>query len=189
MSVPPKLVNHRLQLPSLESMLDEMIRRWPDGQHPDFSAADGYDRLRAAFFQFGLSLLSRLELELTKAAGKGIAAALELIQDPDYYETGKKRKKRDRERLKEWRERDEKRNREMKAEQGRRDRGDLTEEERIYALGHLAYQIHYHQKELDKLTEQKRLIETKQPFKEKPQVSFIDRDGGDDEWPDRISFD
>lgn len=186
----PKLVNHRWQLPSLEEIIDRALPAWAEGEHPDFSQPDGHARLRTAFLTFGRDLLSRLEFELTKAAGKGIAQALELIQDPEYYETVKMRRARDRERLKEWRNRDEKQSKARQEELARRERCELTEIERLHEMAHVAIQIHYHEKELRKLNERREKLDRCIPIKEKPQIADVPvDDNGDDFWPDRISFD
>jgi hypothetical protein len=180
------LVNHRWNLPSIEAMLDEMLREWEPGDHPDFSGPDGYERLRNAFCHFAHSLMRELSWHLEKAAGRGITEALALIRNPEYYETVKRRRSRAIQKGKEWRQKQEVEDKERE----RRRRGELSEEERIDELGRIACQLDYHQREIDKLTIRKSKVEGTSP------VAFVKTEpstrpnlGGEDEWPDRISFD
>jgi hypothetical protein len=55
----------------------------------------------------------------------------------------------------------------------------------------VAYQIQYHEKELRDLNERKAKLDRCIPIKEKPAITVDedDSDGGDDFWPDRITFD
>lgn len=186
-----KIVNHRRQLISLEEVVDHMLPEWPAGEHPDFSGPQGHSQLKSAFMQLGSYLLSRLSLELEKAAGKGISEALNLIQDPDYYETVKRRRARDRERQKQWRSKSDKQAIAARKDHERRERGELTEIERLHEMAHVAIQIQYHEKQLSKLSERRDLLDRCIPIKERPQIDIEDADDdrGDDFWPDRISFD
>lgn len=187
---PPSLVNHRWQLPSLEQILDDMLPQWAEGEHPDFSGPNGHARMKASFFRFGEWLLSRLHTDLEKAAGKGISEALNLVRDPDYYETVKRRRKRDREKQQEWRAKSDADSKRYQKERERRERGELTESERLHELGQLVYQISYHQNELDKLNARKSIVEHCVPVMEKPSLAVNDPDDRDsDDWADTISFD
>lgn len=171
----PKLVNHRWQLPSLEQMLDDLLPEWSEGRHPDFSGEDGYKKLRGGFQQFGESLLFQMELVLGKAAAKGISEALALIKNPDYYQTVKRRRTRETQRQKEYREQQER-------ERERRLRFEFTEQERIRELASIAYQLDYHQKEIQELTERRLKVETSVPV-------VLETAGDDNFWDDTILFD
>lgn len=183
-SEPPPLVNHRWNLPSIEDILDRLLPEWPEGEHPDFSGADGYRRMRAGFTRFAHSLLSDLYLHLEKAAGKGIHEALEMIRNPEYYETVKKRRARWLQQNKKWREQSDKESKERE----RRKRGELSEAERINELGNIAYHLHYHQEQIKKLESRKKIVENATPcsFEPEPEASprVIRNDG--DSWPDTI---
>ncbi len=184
------LVNHRWHFPSIGEMLDRQLPEWAPGNHPDFSGNDGYVKLRGAFERFGDYLLSHLSLELEKAAGKGIAQALQLIRDPDYHETVKRRNKKAIERQKEdfarqdrWRE--------------RWKRCELTQEERLNEIGRLTNELIYHEKQIKKITERKSLVESGKVLMEEvdPQPEAFkarvikNSDDDNDDWADIISFD
>src|SRR6266508_2875334 len=101
-------------------MLDDRLPEWPQGEHPDFSGPDGYHRLRQGFLKFAQSIISELSWHLGKAANKGIEEALALIQNPEYYETVKRRRARAVQQGKEWRKRAD----EKEKERERRRRGE-----------------------------------------------------------------
>ena len=184
---PPPLVNHRWHLPSVGEMLDRLLPQWDEGKYPDFSGPDGYQKLRTAFEHFADHLLSYLENDLERAAGRGIQQALRLIRDPEYHKTIRRRTKKqiqqwndERERQDRWRE--------------RWKRCEFTPEERMQEIGRIAHGLQYHQTEIEKLTERKKQVESGTVILEEvePQPeafkSRVVKDG-DDEWPDQISFD
>lgn len=140
----PKIVNHRWHLPSLDEILDHALPRWGEGQHPDFSGPDGYDRLRAALHRFAQDSMWQLSFSLEKAAAKGIEQALQLIRDPEYHKTVKRRTKRAMERHEQFMAK-------QQAERERYQRGELTLVEKLHAIGQVTYSIQYHEKELQKL--------------------------------------
>lgn len=189
---PPTLVNHRWRLPSLGEILDRMLPEWAEGAHPDFSGPEGYAKMRCAFQRFGEHLLSSLSFELEKAAGKGIAQALELIRDPEYHKTVKRRSKKEIERQKadyaqqdRWRE--------------RWKRCEFTQEERLREIGRITHELARHQTDIEKLKVRKAQVESGQVLlEEHPDVQpetfksrVIKNNGGDgdSDWPDTISFD
>lgn len=184
---PPALVNHRWNLPSIEEMVDNRLPEWAQGEHPDFSGPDGHHRLRHGFLRFAQSIISELSWHLGKAANKGIEEALALIQDPEYYETVKRRRARSVQQGKEWRKQADKDARDRE----RRKRGELSEAERINELGSIAYYLHYHQAAIKKLEERKKIVENHSPVSFEPEPKAAPRvihDDGDD-WSDTISFD
>ncbi len=188
LAVPP-LVSHRWHLPSLGEILDRMLPEWVPGKYPDFSGPDGHAKMRAAFEKFGDYLLSSLSFELEKAAGKGISQALELVRDPEYHKTVKRRTKKE---IDKW-----------NAERARQDRWrdrwkrcEFTQEERLQETGRIAYELQRHQGDIEKLKERQKLVESGQVLLEesldtqpeafKPRVI---KNGGESDWPDTISFD
>lgn len=186
----PPLVSHRWHLPSLGDILDRMLPEWEPGGHPDFSTPDGYAKMRGAFERFGDYLLSSLAFDLEKAAGKGIAQALQLILDPEYHKTVKRRSKKEIERERadfaqqdRWRE--------------RWKRCEFTQEERLQEIGRITHELQRHHKDIEKLTARKKLVESGQVLLEESEDVQPDRfkarvikdDDGDNEWPDSISFD
>ena len=188
---PPPLVNHRWNLPSIEGMVDDRLPEWKEGEHPDFSGPDGHPRLRRAFLRFAESIISELSWHLGKAANKGIEEALALIQNPEYYETVKRRRSRSIQQGKKWREQADK----DAKERERRRRGQLSEAERISELGSIAYHLHYHQEEIKKLEARKKVVEGAVPVSFEPEPEASPRvihykdDDDSDSWPNTISFD
>lgn len=139
-AAPPPLVNHRWHLPSLGVMLDRLLPEWLPGKNPDFSGSDGHAKMRAAFQQFGEYLLSSLAFELEKAAGKGISQTLQLIRDPEYHKTARRRNKKEIERQNaafaqqdRWRE--------------RWKRCEFTQDERLQEIGRIANELERHRRE------------------------------------------
>lgn len=177
---PPPLVNHRWNAPSLEQILDDYLPQWAEGKHPDFSGPDGYRRLRSGVRRFAESLLSHMEMTLEKAAAKGIAEALNLMRNPDYYQTVKRRRVRQTESEKRARQ-------EWEEEQERRRRGEFTEEERKYEIGRITRELQYHETQIVQLKERKMRVETSKPLIVESQSKSKD-DGDDDFWADTISF-
>lgn len=183
------IVSHRWHLPSLGDILDHMLPKWLPGSHPDFSGEDGYAKMRGAFESFGDYLLSSLAFELEKAAGKGISQALELIRDPEYRNTIKRRTKKEIDRQNEqfaqqarWRE--------------RWKRCEFTQEERLQEIGRIANSLEYHKREVEELDARKKQVESGRVLLEEPEPQpeafkprVIKHDDGDNDWPDTISFD
>lgn len=189
----PSLVSHRWHLPSLGEILDHMLPEWSPEDCPDFSGADGYAKMRGAFERFGNYLLSSLAFELEKAAGKGISQALELIRDPEYHKTVKRRSKKEIERQKaDFAQQDRWRDRWKRCE--------FTQDERLQEIGRIARELERCQKDIEKLNARKMLVESGtvlledhadvQPEVFKPRVIKYDaKNDGDNDWPDSISFD
>lgn len=187
-AVEKPIVNHRWQMPSLEDMVDQMLPEWPAGKHPDFSGPDGHEKLKRAFMQFGKNLLSRVGMSLEKAAGKGIEQALNLIRDPEYTRTVKRRTKRQIQRMEESRRQQDERRERWK-------RFEFTLDEKMYELSRLNRSIEYHEKQLRMEQERRDKVQASTPssfdtdlVKENVRPSFSP-DDGNDEWPDQISFD
>lgn len=189
----PSLVSHRWHLPSLGEILDHLLPEWSPENCPDFSGPDGYAKMRGAFERFGDYLLSSLAFELEKAAGKGISQALELIRDPEYHKTVKRRSKKEIERQKaDFAQQDRWRERWMRCE--------FTQEERLREIGRITHELARCQKDIEKLTARKELVESGQVLLEdhpdvQPEafkarvIKNADRVEGDNDWPDTISFD
>lgn len=178
-------------MPSLEDMVDQMLPEWPEGKHPDFSGPDGYLKMRGAFLRFGDNLLSRVGMSLEKAAAKGIEQALNLIRDPEYTTTVKRRTKREIQRQEEHR-------RDWEARHERWKQFQFTLDEKVRELARLDQSIRYHEKELEQAKERRGKVQDAKPttfdtelVKENVRPTFEPErnDDGDDDWPDRISFD
>ncbi len=107
-------------------------------------------------------------MDLEKGAAKGIQETLALIQDPDYYETIKQRRKRDRARSDEYRKAQE-------SEQQRKAAGILTEEEKEKALRQLDSDEKYHRAMIERIFARKSQLERVTP-------STLD----EGEWPDEL---
>lgn len=189
-AVEKPIVNHRWQMPSLEDMVDQMLPEWREGGHPDLSGSDGHARLKSAFMQFGDSLLFRVGMSLEKAAAKGIEQALNLIRDPEYTQTVKRRTKRETQRMEEHR-------RQQDEWRERWKRCEFTLDEKVRELARLNKSIEYHEKQIQADKERRDKVQTAAPtsfdtelVKENVRPTFEpDTASGDDEWPDRISFD
>lgn len=186
------IVNHRWQMPSLEDMVDQMVPEWPEGKHPDFSGPSGYLKMRRALLLFGDRLLSSVGMSMEKAAAKGIEQALRLIRDPEYTSTVRRRTKREIQRAEDNRKDWESRHERWKQCQ-------FTMDEKIRELARLDQSIRYHEKELEQAKERRGKVQSATPTtfdtdlvdeNVRPTFEPEKDDGhGDDEWPDRISFD
>jgi hypothetical protein len=172
-------------------MVDQMLPEWREGEHPDISGPDGHAKLKRAFMQFGDGLLFRIGMSLEKAAAKGIEQAMTLIRDPEYTQTVKRRTKREIERIEQSR-------KEQEAARERWKRCEFTFDEKVYELARLEREIRYHDKHLEQTRERLAKVQAATPssfdtelVKENVRPTYKpDSDsGGDDEWPDRISFD
>lgn len=184
------IVNHRWQMPSLEDMVDQMLPEWPIGQHPDLSGPDGHAKLKRAFMQFGDGLLSRVGMSLEKAAAKGIEQALNLIRDPEYTVTVKRRTKREIQRYEEH-------ERQQEAARERWRRCEFTLDEKARELSNIKSSIEYHEKQLQAAKERREKVQAATPttfdtelVKENVRPTFKpENQDGDDDWPDQITFD
>ena len=95
-----KLISKRVNFPSTH----EMAERYSYG----FAAKFGFDEenrifIKTALAQIFSSLLSDLQSALITGSEKGINEALALIEDPEYYETVKKRSRKQRDKHREFR--------------------------------------------------------------------------------------
>lgn len=182
------LVNHRWHLPSVGEILDRFLPPWPEGRHPDFSGPDGYQKMRGAFEAFADHLLSRLELTLEKAAGRGIEEALRLIRDPEYHKTITRRTKKE---IDQWKEKVAQQDRWRE----RWKRCEFSQAERLQEIGRITYQLKYHQTQLDELNARKKLVESGTVLLEEPEPqpesmkSRVVHYGDNDEWPEFFASD
>jgi len=178
-------------MPSLEDMVDQMLPEWPEGKHPDFSGPTGYLKMRRALLLFGDKLLSRVGMSMEKAAAKGIEQALNLIRDPEYTTTVKRRTKR-------WIQRQEEQQREWEARRERWKQFQFTLDEKIRELARLDQSIRYHEKELREAKERRSKVQEARPTtfdtdlveeNDRPTAKPEDDDTPNDDWPDQITFD
>lgn len=163
-----KLISHRVHYTSLKHLIEDLLPRWSPDKPPDFSGEDGREKLKGLLQRFGEQLLWSIQMDLEKGAAKGIQETLALIQDPDYYETIKQRRKRDRARSDEYRKAQE-------SEQQRKAAGILTEEEKEKALRQLDSDEKYHRAMIERIFARKSQLERVTP-------STLD----EGEWPDEL---
>jgi hypothetical protein len=134
------MLMHMTSLPDVvEAVLEQLPRRMMD-------CADSKVRetFRAWLMRLSEMLASNLAEDFKAAAQKGIEEAESLIRDPDYYETVKRRRARDRAQSAEWKRQSEAR-REMLE---RHARGEYTKEEREQLIEASKYTIDYHDRML-----------------------------------------
>jgi hypothetical protein len=105
----PKLITHRSQLTSIQQFVDDCLHSIASSPKNvlDFSKEEDRERFREYLSKLFLSFTCTLDMELGKAAEKGIAEALSLMRDPDYYETVKRRRANSRQRQKDYQDKQE----------------------------------------------------------------------------------
>lgn len=136
----PKLISKRVHFTSLRQLVEQLIPEWREGA-PDFVGKEGWEKLREAFYKFGDHLMEAIQNDLEEGSKRGIAEAINLIRDPDFYEVKKKRNQK-------W-------NAQMKASQveqdairDRHNRGEYTEEEIEQMIKQAERDIEWHTKSL-----------------------------------------
>lgn len=96
-----KLLSKRVNFPSLQDIVDQILPRFQQKFALDEQQTE---EMKNGLFKVLKNLLWELQSVAELGAAKGIAEAFGMVEDLEYYETVKKRNKRQRERNKEWRE-------------------------------------------------------------------------------------
>lgn len=162
-----KLLSNRVHFTSLRELVEDLVPEWKAGM-PDFVGEEGYKKLRESFFKFGEILLQNVIRDVEQGAAKGIQEALTLITDPTYYETKRKRRKRDVEAEKAAQF-------EQQQKRQRWERGEYTPEEREVWIGDTKRSIKFHEEALAVARQRLLKLESTEPL-----------DDLEIEWPENL---
>jgi hypothetical protein len=96
------VVNRRYQALSLEDLASQVAKQMPDdGLH--FEGEEGRNKLRVFARNLGAWMLHELRWSMTRAAEKAFCEVAALVEDPDYYNTVKERRRRQKVQQETWR--------------------------------------------------------------------------------------
>lgn len=164
-------VTKRMHLTSLPEVVEEMM-----GQLPRRLMDCGDDKVRETFrawlTHLSETLTFQLAMDFQSAAKRGIEEAANLVQDPDYYETVKKRRRAAREQGERWRQEAQ----EREAMRERHRRGEYTQEERERMIAATKSSIDYHDKMLRAERDKLLSLESGKALLEDVQLDWGDAD-------------